>query len=278
MAITYYNGSFQDSSDLKIPLTDRSIFFGDGIYDAVVGRGGKIYLENEHLERFFENAKRTQIPIDKTKEEVSKLLHEAIKLSGFEGYFVYFQLSAYSEVRSHERANTESSNLLITVREHTLPKRQKELRLTVREDTRHLLCNVKTLNLFSAVLASTKARELGCDEAVFRRGGIITECAHSNIAIVKDGTLFTHPDGKYILNGITKARVLSLCSTLSIPCREVPFTVEELLSCDEVLVMSTTKLCLRATEIDKIRIKNRNSTVGKRIIDAIFDDFLESME
>ena len=50
MSIAYYNGEFCEYSELKIPLTDRSIFFGDGIYDAALGCGERIYLVDRHIE------------------------------------------------------------------------------------------------------------------------------------------------------------------------------------------------------------------------------------
>ena len=34
----YYNGNFSKSEDMKIPISDRAIFFGDAVYDAAIGR------------------------------------------------------------------------------------------------------------------------------------------------------------------------------------------------------------------------------------------------
>jgi D-alanine transaminase len=139
------------------------------------------------------------------------------------------------------------------------------------------MCNVKTLNLLPAVLASKKAEESGCDEAVFIRDGIVTECAHSNIFTVKDGIVYTHPKGPHILPGITRKRVLYFCEQLGIECHEKKFTKSELLTADEILVTSTTKLCVRADEIDKSGVghKNRRSSIAAElIIKALEEDFL----
>ena len=57
MSIAYYNGRICEVGEVAIPLTDRAVFFGDGIYDAAIGRCGRIYLEDEHIERFITNAK-----------------------------------------------------------------------------------------------------------------------------------------------------------------------------------------------------------------------------
>ncbi len=51
MINAYYNGSFSSIEEIRIPLTDRCIYFGDGVYDAMVGRDGKIHLFEKHIER-----------------------------------------------------------------------------------------------------------------------------------------------------------------------------------------------------------------------------------
>ena len=59
------------------------------------------------------------------------------------------------------------------------------IQLLTVEDTRFFHCNTKTLNLLPNVVAAQHAKEAGCEEAVFIRDGFVTECAHSNIHILK---------------------------------------------------------------------------------------------
>ena len=75
MSIAYYNGKICGVDEVRVPLTDRAIFFGDGIYDAAIGRGGRIYLEDEHIERFIGNSRLMNIPLPLEKEELRGLLH-----------------------------------------------------------------------------------------------------------------------------------------------------------------------------------------------------------
>ncbi len=273
MSIAYYNGDFCDFSSVRIPLTDRSVFFGDGIYDAAIGVEGGVYLEDEHFDRFFSNAERMGIPIKIKRSELSALIRRLISENGYECYFIYMQLSRFGEARTHTYPDTESSNLLITLREHSLPNPDKELKLITLPDVRYSMCDIKTLNLIPAVLASKKAEELGCDEAVFIRDGIVTECAHSNVHIIRDGILYTHPNGKFILPGITRARLIYFCNKLGIEVRELPFTKSELYCADEILVTSTTRLCQRATEIDGKFLQKTESSVGKMLISSLYEDF-----
>jgi D-alanine transaminase len=275
MSIAYYNGIFCDFEDVRIPLSDRAVFFGDGIYDAAMGRDGKIYLEEEHLDRFFSNAKKLAIPLNLTKSELSYLLHELILKNGFDEYFLYFQLTRHSSERIHAYPYTDKSNLLITLKKQSLPPADKKISLISREDIRYSMCDVKTLNLLPAVMASRVAEDAGCGEAVFIRDGIVTECAHSNVAIVKNGVVYTHPLSKFILPGITRARMLSLCERNKIPYCEKAFGYDDMTEADEILITSTTKLCLTASKIDGIEIKNCKSQVGNILKTALREDFLK---
>ncbi len=277
MSIAYYNGAFLEKENIRISLSDRAIFFGDGIYDAAIGGGGKIYLEEEHINRFFGNAKRLDIPISFTKSKLSNILKSVISANKFKQYFIYFQLSRTSEERFHAYPDTQKSSLLVTVREHILPSAEKQLKLITKSDDRYLMCDIKTLNLLPAVLASRAAEQAGCDEAVFIRESTVTECAHSNISIIKDGVLYTHPKSNLILPGITRERMLHICRCEDIPYVEIPFGKDELFSADDVLISSTTKLLLSASHIDGIPVGTGKNKMSKRLIYALRKDFFESI-
>ena len=68
----------------------------------------------------------------------------------------------------------------------------------------------------------------------------MTEGSSTNVFIVKDGRLATHPADHFILRGITRDVVIELAKELGIPVTERAFSVEELFRADEVLISSTT--------------------------------------
>lgn len=276
MEYAFYNGELCERDNIKVPLSDRSIFFGDGIYEALIGGNGKIYLFDEHFDRFSKNATAMDLYPHFSKQELYSLLSEIISKSGFAEYFIYFQLTRFSEMRTHAY-NGDRSNLLITIRKHEIPSAEKRLKLITAEDVRYSLCNLKTLNLLPNVLASKKAETLGCDEAVFIRDGYVTECAHSNISIIKNGCLITHPESSFILPGITRKRLLFFAKELGIPCYETPFTKGELISADAVIVTSTTRLANLVSEIDEIPLKKEENREAKLLISALRDDYIASL-
>lgn len=273
MSFSFYNGTYAPTEEIKIPLNDRSLYFGDGIYDAAIGRGGKIFLLDEHLDRLFGNAPKLFIPISYTRSELADILLETVRLSGYDSYFVYFQITRNGGKRNHIADSSFGSNLLVTVSEQPPPAENYSLKLVTFEDKRFEYCDIKTLNLLPSVLASTYAHGRGCDEAVFHRADTVTECAHSNLSILKDGVLYTHPTDSHILPGITRRHLILAAKKLGISVKEEPFTLEELTNADEILVTSTTKLIAGANLLDGKPVGGGDTDNLKRLSKALLDEY-----
>ena len=135
--------------------------------------------------------------------------------------------------------------------------------------------NVKTLNLMPAVKYSQEARYAGVDEAVLHRNGVVTECAHSNVHILKDGILYTHPNDEYILRGIAKTRLIQICYHENVPVIERAFTVDELMAADEVIVTSSGDLLVFADEVDGVPVGGKDPDTLGRLRRAVYRDFID---
>lgn len=273
MSIAYYNGKFFKFENAVVPLTDRSIFFGDAVYDALIGRRGRLFLDDEHFLRLIGNARRLDIPFRLSADELRSISYNVVKRSGLSEYFLYVQVGRTADERAHAYPDAQGASLLITVSPFSLPDREKRLKLISTPDNRYGYCDVKTVNLLPAVLASKRAQRLGCDEAVFVKDGCVTECAHSNVSIIKDGRLITHPNCEKILPGIAKGRLLRACAELSVPTEERPFTLTELFECDEAIVTSTTKICLAAASLDGVTIGGKGAPILEKLRDFLFAEY-----
>lgn len=276
MSIAYYNGQFMPIEKVSIPLTDRAVFFGDGIYDAAMGTQDGIHLFEEHVSRFIGNAGRLALDLPYTRGELSYLLKKSAELSEEPVFFLYFQLTRYGGRRIHFAERDARSNLLITVTPVPAPDPDRVLRLVTYPDRRYEYCDIKTLNLLPSVLASTYAEEHGADEAVLVRDGYVTEGSRSNVHIVKDGTLITHPLCEKILPGVTRALLLEGCRKIGVPYIERPFTEEELFSADEILVTGASKLCLRGVMSNSDEKMPKSGEIGKKLTDFVHFSFVES--
>ena len=66
----YYNGETGLIEDMKVPMDDRSSWFGDGVYDAAIGAEYVIFALEEHVDRFFNSMALLRIEPDFTKAEM----------------------------------------------------------------------------------------------------------------------------------------------------------------------------------------------------------------
>ena len=268
----YYNGKYGELEEMSIPMNDRVCWFGDGVYDAGPSRNYKIFALDEHIDRFFNSAGLLDIEMPVTKEELKELLQEMVNKMDTGDLFVYYQVTRGTGVRDH--AYTKGpGNLWIMLK----PAEGIEpIKLITVEDTRFLHCNIKTLNLIPSCVATEKAKKAGCQEAVFyRAGGRVTECAHSNVHIIKDGKLVTAPTDNLILPGIARAHLIRMCKKLGIPVSETPYTLKELFEAEEVLVTSSSNLCLHACEIDGKPVGGKNPELLEKIRAALLGEFYE---
>ncbi|MBQ2706822.1 MAG: aminotransferase class IV [Clostridia bacterium] len=274
----YYNGAFGEIETMTVPMNDRVCYFGDGVYDASYSRNYKIFALDEHIDRLYNSAALLRIDIHETKEEMRGILTEMVQKMDTGENFVYWQVTRGTAMRNHVFPKEGRANLWIVIYPKKIVDTYKKIRLMTKPDTRFFHCNIKTLNLIPAVMASEEALEAGCDETVLHRDGRVTECAHSNVHILKDGVFRTAPTDNLILPGIARAHLIGACRRLGIPVDETPFTVEEMMAADEVIVTSSGSLCLAAEEIDGKAVGGGAAATLRALQDAVVAEFMAATE
>ncbi len=272
--LAYYNGKIAPIDEMMIPMNDRVCYFGDGVYEATMVNNRKIFALQEHIDRFFSSAEQVRIKLPYTKQELAEILCGLVEQVDDPEQMLYWQATRGTAPRNHVFPEDLESILWVNIKPMKVKDQAKRLALTEAEDTRFLHCNIKTLNLMINCLAATRAEEMGCDESVFHRGELVTECAHSNVSIIKDGMLITHPADNLILPGITRKHVIEICGEYGIPVEERAFTMEELRGADEVLVTSSTQLCRGAGSLDGKPIGGKAPEILKKIQDAYMEKYL----
>ena len=246
----YYNGKIGEIADIMVPMDDRACNFGDGIYDATNTRNHVPFLLEDHVDRFYRSAARVGMECELKKPELMELLRDCARRVDSPDTQVYWQLSRGTAPRNHPFPKNAKSNLWITVRPKAFAPLRTRYALITQEDTRFLHCDIKTINLLPAVIYSQRAAEAGAKECVLHRNGRVTECAHSNVHILKNGALITAPLDNLILAGITRKLLLQKARELGIPVEERPYTLDELRNADEILFTAASALCCVANRLD----------------------------
>lgn len=276
--LAYYNGKISEIEDMMIPMNDRSSFFGDGCYDATYTRNHIIHDLEPHIDRFFRSASLLDIPMPMEKAELMELMKSLVRKVDDGEQFVYWQLTRGTALREHTYGDKDLiPNLWITIKPCKTDNTYEPISVITVEDTRFFHCNIKTLNLLPNVLAAEKARAAGCGEAVFYRimdgKARVTECAHSNVHILKDGVFRTAPLDNLILPGIARGNLIKACKKLGIPVSEEAFSVEEMMEADEIIHSSCGSFCVPITVIDGVKVGGKDPENLKKLQDYLVEEF-----
>lgn len=268
----YYNGEIGLLEDLKVPFLDRASFFGDGVYDATIASEGVILYEDDHVNRFFNSCKIMEIEPPVSREELVSLLRELVAKVDADATFLYWQVTRGTAPRNHAYPDVPA-NLWVMITPKPLEDLEWDETAVTVPDTRFFHCNAKTLNLMPNCLASQRAVEAGADDAIFVRDGFVTECAHSNVHILKDGALITHPADNLILPGIARKHLIAMAKELGVPVDERPFTPAELMDADEVIISSSSTFARGVSAIDGVAVGGKDRALLRLLQTKLVAEF-----
>ena len=277
-ALGYYNGSFGELDEMTVPMTDRAVYYGDGVYEATPTRNFVIYAIDQHVERMFSSASMLRIAPPFDREWLKGELNRMVKQMDTGDNVLYWQLSRGTARRAHPFPADAKPNLMMMITPYKFPDLTEYVSAITEEDTRFLHCNIKTLNLIPSIMAMQKAKEQGCYEAVLHRSGRVTECSKSNVSILKDGKLITAPLDNLILPGIARGHLIEGCGKNGIPVEERPYDLRELRSADEILITSSTSFLRRCVKLDGVSAGGRDEARFQTLKNYVWERFVRATE
>lgn len=278
MSIVWMNGAFIDRSEAKVDIEDRGYQFGDGIYEVIRVYNGQLFTANEHLERLLSSGDKLSIQIGYSVEGFKGLLEQLIKKNNLETGIVYMQVTRGVNSRNHAfPAEDTPPTYIAYTKEVARPTEQLENGVTAItvEDIRWSRCDIKSLNLLGNVIAKQKATEADCYESIQYRDLTVTEGSSSNIWIIKDNAVKTHEANQFILNGITRQKIIELCRGNDIEVVEAAFTIENLIDADEVFLSSTTAEVMPIISINNVPVGSGEIGPVTRKLQQLFKDAIE---
>jgi len=258
--VVYLNGNFIQKNKAYISVMDRGFLFGDGVYEVFPIYNRHIFGLDPHLNRLQDGLDSINIKNPHTKDEWINLINKIISFNkGSDDQAIYLQVSrGCDEDRNHTHGDLKPT---VYIQSTGLNSRSKEILLRggsaiSRDDIRWSQCNTKATSLLANTMYAQEAKENDAEEAILCRDGVITEGSSSNVFIVKNNCIYTHPKGPLILSGITREIIIDCANHCGIDLKEIAFGKEALMNADEVWISSSTREVFPITKIDDQQINN----------------------
>ncbi|HEX9704306.1 MAG TPA: aminotransferase class IV [Gemmatimonadales bacterium] len=255
--LVYLNGAYLDSAAARVSVEDRGFLFGDGVYEVTRALGGRLFASDRHLRRLEHGMRELELHWPEGLDgagvrEVSERLLRDNRLTDGEAT-AYVQITRGVAPRSHVFPAAGTPPTVYAVArpfkglEH---ERARGVGAILVEDVRWGRCDLKTIQLLPNVLAKQQAARADAFDAIQVRDGFVTEGANTNVFVVLDGVVRTHPTGPRILAGVTREIVLELVRELRLPAREEPVLATELTRASELFFTGTTTDVMPVVRLD----------------------------
>ncbi|HWJ80419.1 MAG TPA: D-amino-acid transaminase [Niallia sp.] len=278
MGIVLMNGEYIPREEAKVDIEDRGYQFGDGIYEVIRVYNSKMFTAKEHLERLLSSSAKINIFISYSLEELTALLDQLIQKNNLDTGYIYMQFTRGTSSRNHAFPKGQITPTFIAyTKDFARPVEQMSngVQAITVEDIRWSRCDIKSLNLLGNVLAKQKAVEADCYESIQYRDLDVTEGSSSNIWIVNDGKIQTHEANQYILNGITRQKVIEVVKENNMELIEKAFSIEELIDADEVFLTSTTSEVTPITAINNVPVKEGKVGEVTKKLQVLFQEAIK---
>jgi len=263
--LVYLNGKFILKSEAFISVMDRGFLFGDGVYEVFPVYNGLILGLESHLKRLQEGLDAINIVNPYDKKGWISIINKLISYHQENSkQAIYLQISrGCDDDRKHTYGKLKPTVFIQSspFKSPTKSDLLKGSNAITRNDIRWSQCDTKATSLLANIMFAQEAKNHGVEEVILIRDGIVTECSSSNLFLVKNNCIYTHPKGPYILPGITRDMIIDCAKFCEIEVKEVSFNKDSLMAADEVWISSSTREVVPITHIDNSPINN--SKVGE---------------
>ena len=242
------NGDLVERSEAKVSVFDAGFLLGDGVWESFRLHNGHLAFIDDHLDRLFHGAQTISMDIRKSRDEILSEINRVIDANGmsdgvhirliasrglkptpYQAPWVISSPPTLVIIPEYKRANEDRSRdgiSLVSVRTRRGGQNTQDPR-------------INSLSKHNCIAACIEAAELGGDEGLMLDPhGNVSTCNSTHFFIVRDGEVWTS-SGEYCLDGITRKKVLELCSANNIYSIERDFTLDDVRLADEAFVTGT---------------------------------------
>ena len=260
--LIYIDGKFVEKSKAVVSVFDHGLLYGDGIFEGIREYNGNVFRLEEHIDRLYDSAKSIRLKIPLTKHEMTEAVLETIRRNQLRDAYIRLVITRGTGDLGVDPGLCKNPTMFIIVEPMASvlgPREPKVVKMMVSSYRRDAVDatshEIKSLNYMNSILAKIEANSAGADDAILLdHRGFVSEASVTNIFLVKDGKVATPSSAAGILHGITRDRMISLCSDLGIDVAQRDVTPFELTTADEIFLVGTKSEILAVGTISGAKV------------------------
>ncbi len=251
------NGNLKPRAEAVVSVFDSNFMLGDGVWEGLRMKDGKIPFLTKHLERLYGGARVLDFDDMPRPAELRARIFDCLEANGMEdGVHIRLMVSRGIRATPYQdpRVTITPPTVVIIAEYKAAATNDQGLRLftsTIRrtgpDQQDQKLNSHSKLNCIQACIQAAKA---GADEALMLDpSGAVATCNSTHFFVVKGGEVWTST-GMYCLGGITRANVIACCPEGGIPIHEKPFSLHDVYTAEEAFVTGTFAGLTPVREVD----------------------------
>jgi branched-chain amino acid aminotransferase len=290
--LIWHNGELVAWEDAKVHVLTHGLHYGTGVFEGEraydTPKGTAIFRHRDHLARLLRSAELYYMPVPYTLEELRTATHELIAANGLrECYVRPIVFRGYGHMGLYPLDCEVSVSIAAWPWGAYLGEESKQagIRAKVsswrRISSDSLIPQAKATGQYlNSVLAKIEASKAGYQEAILLDDhGMVCEGSGENIFIVRDGRILTPPQTASILDGISRASILTIARDRGYEVVERDLTRSELILADEVFMSGTAAELVPVREVDDHAIGDGNGAGPvTRELQGVYDRALRGEE
>ena len=256
----WYNSKIIPWEEARTHVMSHVLHYGSGVFEGIkcyeTELGPSIFRLEDHIDRLYRSADLYHIKVNTSKSDIIKGCKDIILKNNLKSCYIrpiifygYDTLGVdpkgcpvnISIAAFHWGAYLGDEGIEKGVNVTVSPYQKfsyKSMPSTAKASGQYM----------NSMLAVTDARSRGYDEAILLNSeGNLAEGSGQNLFYVKNNIVHTNDEKSSILLGITRETILKICEDLDIKTMVHSFTLEDILSADEVFFTGT------ASEVTPIR-------------------------